>query len=187
MFITSITRHVLQRHAMRALDILDSYWAGLAAQGELPLWSSIDPGRIQDALDHAFLAEMHGRSHARLRVAGTAVNEMAGRPCAGLPLGCLVDRDNQLRLQEALLLLVRTRRPVEVRTGAGPCDHLGRAEARLVLYPLRDTAGRVTQLLGAVAPVMAETSGAGPFRISEILRHPAPIPRARLTLVVNNP
>ncbi len=181
MIITSLTQQTLNRHAARALDILDRYWKDLSRDSDIPLWSMVDPGAFQDALDHAFLAERYGRCHARIRVAGGAVADMCGTDCDGLPLSLWIRQDYRAAFNDALQRCCEHRHAValELVADIDIC-------ARMVLYPLRDTTGRVTQILGGLAPVSDASQKAGPFGLARITTHATPATKATLRLVVDN-
>ena len=186
MIITTLTQHVLNRHAARALAILDAYWRGLAAQGDVPLWSRVDPGDIQDALDHAFLAKRYGQCHARMRVAGGSVSEMTVEDCAGLPLSLMFGPADRPAFNEVLRTACDSRSPVELDLSVAKRDVV----ARMVLYPLRTESGRITQLLGGLAPIGEPVAAPCRFGLvaSRVATPPvmAPARRSHLRLVVNN-
>lgn len=186
MIITSLTHHALTQHAARALGILGAYWASLVRQGDLPLWSEVDPGQIQDALDHAFLAERFGHCHARIRVAGGAVEEMAGKPCKGLPLSLLIRANDRAVFNEAMTACCIGGHPVEIALTSEEDVAKSEISARLVLYPLRDTTGRVTQFLGGLAPVGDAIARPGPFGVVEVMAHRTQTRRSLLRLIVDN-
>ncbi|MFA8384141.1 MAG: PAS domain-containing protein [Pelagibaca sp.] len=186
MIITSLTQHVLNRHAARALGLLDAYWRGLAAQGDVPLWSQVDPADIQDALDHAFLAERFGQCHARIRVAGGAVEGLAGQSCPGLPLSLLIRASDRAAFIDAVSNCCTTSYPLEIALTSCPDAANGDVSARMVLYPLRDTTGRVTQFLGGLAPVGDAIETPGQFGMAKVSARPAPARRSQLRLVVDN-
>lgn len=186
MIITSLTQHVPNRHAAQALGILEAYWRGLAAQGDVPLWSRIDPADIQDALDHAFLAERYGQSHARIRVAGGSVAGMTDGDCAGLPLSLLFRPEDRPAFTDALRTSCDCRSPVELDLSVATGDVV----ARMMLYPLRDETGRITQLLGGLAPIGEPIAAPCLFALvaSRSTTRPviAPARGSHLRLVVNN-
>lgn len=185
MIVVSPTQHLLTRHAAQALDLLAAYWTSLAMQDrDIPVWSRIDPCDIQDALDHAFLAERHGMCHTRLRVAGQGVSDITGSACQGLPISLWFRSGDRVDLNRALAECIQTRRPIalELSTGAGSV-----LAARMVLYPLRDTSGRVAQFLGGLAPVTEDaTPVRGPFGLIGMETRVLATLRPALRLVVNN-
>lgn len=186
MIIRSLTQHTLNRHAARALGLLGAYWASLATQGELPLWSDVDPSQIQDALDHAFLAERFGQCHARIRVAGGGVEDMAGKPCSGLPISLLICASDRAAFTNAVSTCCTSCDPLEMALTSSPDVANGDVSARMVLYPLRDTTGRVSQFLGGLAPVGDAIAKSGQFGVATVIFHPAPTRRPHLRLVVDN-
>jgi hypothetical protein len=186
MIITSLTQHALTQHAARALGILGAYWASLVRQGDLPLWSEVDPGQMQDALDHAFLAERFGQCHTRIRVAGGAVDDMAGKPCKGLPLSLLIRANDRAVFNEAVSACCIAGHPVEIALTSGEDVAKSEISARLVVYPLRDSTGRVAQFLGGLAPVGDVIARPGPFGVVEVMAHRTQTRRSLLRLIVDN-
>ena len=188
MHILSMTQHMLQQHGTRALGILDSYWRDLARDGQLPLWSDVDPGQIQDALEYAFMADCVGRCHARLRVAGGAVSGVLGQDFHGLPLSMIVMPNERDRFGAALRRCFEDRIALELCLTAQKTG----TRARMVLYPLADTTGTVTRILGGL--VCTGDTGPCPCRfdltdIRDLHRPYSQPPTAGnpyLRLVVNN-
>ena len=185
MIITSLTQHTLNRHGTRALELLTEYWTKLASSGDIPLWSEVDPGQIQDALDHAFLAERFGHCHARIRVAGGGVEDMAGQRCPGLPLSLLIQAADRAVFNDAMTSCC-SGRVVDIALTCSPDAANREVTARMVLFPLRDTGGIVRQFLGGLAPVGDATVQVGGFGVTKLSVHPATARWSKPRLVVDN-
>lgn len=191
----SMTQETLRHHAARALRILETYWHGLAVGGGVPHWSAIDPGAIQDALEYAFLADRLGRAHARLRVAGGSVTGLFGGELTGMPLSTLLNPTSRKEFDAALAGCFKRRSGLDLMLCTSGKGGRPLVAARMVLYPLRDDQGRVTQILGGLAPT--DDTGPAPCRfdltgICEIettaRRAFRPLPaKGHLRLVVSNP
>ncbi len=181
MITQSLAQQAARHHATRALDLLDTYWRRLAAHGGLPQWSAVDPGAIQDALDHAFLAERYGHCHARIRTAGGAIAEAAGTDCAGFALSLLVCPEGRSAFNDALSACCENRDPValDITTVHG-------SRAKIVLYPLIDRSGRVTQLLGGLALRNDGQTVPSGVTSGSLERPRAPNRRPELRLVIDN-
>lgn len=190
----SLTQEALNTHGARALRILTEYWQALPGGHGLPHWNSVDPGAIQDALEYAFLADRLGQRHARFRVAGGAVSGLIGRDLAGLLLSVLVHPGSRAGFDAALADSFAHRSGLDLTLGTSGPDHRPQVTARMVLFPLRDDAGRVTRVLGGLAAGGA--TGPAPCRFvlkdapRDITRRAVPAPimpgSGRLRLVVNN-
>jgi hypothetical protein len=154
----SLIDETLRLHGDRALRTLVAYWHGLAAQGNPPHWSEVDPAAIQDALEYAFLADRLGHSHARLRVAGGSVVQLFGQEATGRPLSGLLSPEARPAFDAVMRRCFAVGRPLALRLGASRRDVTG----CMVLFPLRGDRGGVTQLLGAL--VMSGTPGPAPVR-----------------------
>lgn len=179
----------LTRHQTRAVRAIDRYWRRLAAGGVIPRRSQIDPRAIQDALDHAFIAERIAGGQARFRVAGGSVGMVLGMEIAGMPLAALIRPDMRDSFAADLARLFET--PATLAMGLSSPATSGRPalDARLRLYPLRGPAGTVSQMLGSF--VTTGTIGRAPrrFGLDTVEASPVTIlPQGRgyLKLVVSN-
>jgi len=186
----SLTRETLRLHGHRALQLLDEYWHGLALRGGVPHWSAVDPKAFQDALEYAFMADCVGKPHARLRVAGGAVSSVVGGDLRGLPLSVFFGPRVRPRFQAALAQVIKGGCPADLTLSAPQAGATG----RMVLYPLVDDQGQVTQVLGGL--IVGGDAGPAPRRYNiDHIRHgatpqrPRPAPALRgpaLRLVVDN-
>ena len=139
-------------HAMQ-LDVagpaqVRAYWEGLRCGGRLPSRAALDPRGFGGVLDRVFLAERIGKGLAQVRVAGSALAELAGTDLRGLPLSCLFTPESRPPLALALEEVLSTPALAEIDLGSDR-DRAGLAIARLLLLPLEEE-GDCRQLLGVV-------------------------------------
>jgi hypothetical protein len=121
-----------------------AYWEGLREGGAIPQRLQLDPRGLDGVLDRVFLAEGIGRGLVQVRIAGSALAEIAGMDLRGLPLSCLFGAESRSILADVLDGVLRGQSLAELDLGSGR----GAARARLILLPLRD-AGDRSLVLGA--------------------------------------
>lgn len=171
--VVSMTDREKQKR-LAPLRLLESYWKGLAdAGGEVPQRSQIDPRGIESALEYAFLAERIAPTMAKLRVAGTHLNELMGMETGGMPLSALFAPDARDRLGDAVSRLfsegamVRMTLQGEEGFGKGPL------EGHLLLLPLRSDMGDMSRLIGVLTTTGRVGRTPRRFTISAIETKPA--------------
>ncbi|MCR9107942.1 PAS domain-containing protein [Marivita sp. XM-24bin2] len=186
MIITSLLQETLNRHGARALELLQTYWFELTSHGDIPLWSDVDPRAIQDALEHAFLAERFGCRDARLRIAGGGVQRILGQHVLGGPFSLALDPGSRPRLYSALETCGHHRAPCEIDLRSAESGAPHTAKARLMIYPLRDTDGHVSHFLGAVAEAEESRARGTQYRIADVHHAAGQVKAPTLRLVVDN-
>lgn len=125
-----------------------AYWEGLRREGALPARAALDPRGFGEVLDRVFLAERIGTGLAQVRVAGSALAEMAGTDLRGLPLSCLFSPGSRPLLALALEEVFAAPAVAEIDLGRDR-GQTGLAIARLLLLPLEDE-GDCRQVLGVI-------------------------------------
>lgn len=141
------------REEMRRLAPLrqvEAYWHGLCPRDAVPMRSQVDPRGMQDALEHAFLMERIAPSMAKIRVAGTHLNDIMGMQIAGMPLSCLIAPPDRDRFGQAVAQLFAepsiVRLTLSAEGGFGKPDLM----AHMILLPLRSDFGDQSRALGAL-------------------------------------
>jgi hypothetical protein len=134
-----------------ALAQIRAYWEALRNGDDLPTRAEIDPRGIERALEYAFIAERIAPGIARLRIAGTHLADILGMEVRGMPLTAFIEpgsRDEIARITESAFAT-----PAAVTVALEGDRGIGRPSitARLLLLPLRNEAGEVTRVLGALA------------------------------------
>lgn len=150
------------------LQELRGYWEALRREGDLPARSQIDPRGIAGVLEHAFLVERIAPGLGRFRLCGMHLHDLIGMEPAGMPMTVLFEPDTRKRLGSAVEEVFANPAALEVwlEAAAG----LGRPalSARMLMLPLRDSAGEVTLAMGAL--VSNGTIGRQPRRFA-VARH----------------
>lgn len=128
-----------------------AYWEGLRPGGGIPARSDLDPRGMSGALGRVFIAERIGSGIALVRIAGSALSEIAGLDLRGLPLTCLFQPEARpsitLQAERVFSIPVAADLVLEAERGTGRPA----LTARLILLPLRDLEGRSSLMLGCLA------------------------------------
>lgn len=126
----------------------EAYWNGLRRAGEVPFRSEIDPRGLENILSQTFILERIAPGIARFRLAGQALNEMAGMEVRGMPLSAFFTPDARSRLSAAMEHMFDAPAIVELTLNTEATRLRGAQEARMILLPLRSDLGEVSRALG---------------------------------------
>ncbi|CUH77432.1 PAS domain-containing protein [Tropicibacter naphthalenivorans] len=135
---------------MAPLRIVEAYWNGLCDGSEVPLRSQIDPRGMESALENAFLMERIAPSMAKMRVAGTHLNELMGMQIAGMPLSSLIAPDEREAFGAAVTRLFADPAIIKIELEAEGGFGKPELSASMILMPLRSDFGDVSRALGAL-------------------------------------
>ncbi|MEQ5868999.1 PAS domain-containing protein [Sagittula sp. NFXS13] len=129
---------------------VEAYWRGLCDGTAVPLRSQIDPRGMEQALENAFLMERIAPTMAKVRVAGTHLNELMGMQVAGMPLSSLIAPSDREKFGEGVAALFAD--PAIVRMELRAEGGFGKPDitASLILLPLRSDFGDLTRGVGAL-------------------------------------
>ncbi|WP_417721313.1 PAS domain-containing protein [Salipiger sp.] len=159
---------------MTSLRLLEAYWRGLAEpSGTVPLRSQIDPRGIESVLEYAFLAERIAPSLAKLRVAGTHLNDLMGMETGGMPLSALFAPDARDRLGEGVGRLFSEGAMVRLDLTGEEGFGRGGLQGHMLLLPLRSDMGDMTRMIGALCTTGRIGRTPRRFRISGMTVTPA--------------
>jgi hypothetical protein len=129
---------------------IEAYWHGLCGTDQVPLRSQIDPRGMENALENAFLEERIAPSMAKVRVAGTHLNDLMGMQVAGMPLSSLIAPTEREKFGQAVNRLFADPAIIQLKlvaeAGFGKPD----MEATMILMPLRSDFGDLSRGLGAL-------------------------------------
>lgn len=130
-------------------DLL-GYWHALRAARQMPARCDFDPRGIEQTLNCSFIAEKVAPRVARIRVAGSLVNDVLGMDVRGMPVSALFDPDSREAAGDILKELFEA--PAQARLELSTRRFLARKpiHAQMVLLPLSDGAGGVTRLVGCL-------------------------------------
>ncbi|WP_226621474.1 PAS domain-containing protein [Alloyangia pacifica] len=158
---------------LAALKQIESYWRELLGEdGQVPLRSQIDPRGIESALEYAFLGERIAPMLAKLRVAGTHLNDIMGLDMAGMPLSTLIAPEDREQLGAAVSKLFSDGLVIRLHLVAEEGFGKGRLTGDMLLLPLRSDLGDMSRMIGAL--VTHGRLGRTPrrFRIESISMRP---------------
>lgn len=137
--------------AFAALQTVRAYWEGLRGPGgAVPPRSAVDPRGLAPALESVFVAERIGTGLLRLRIAGTAVTELAGIDMKGLPLSAIFLPEARNRLAQVTERLFTLPQTAELHLEAERSIGRPPLAARLLLLPLLSNTNDLTLALGCL-------------------------------------
>ena len=133
-----------------AIAQVEAYWEGLRNGRPMPARSEVDPRGISDALEFAFILEKIAPGMARIRLAGSHLNDLLGMEVRGMPITSLFLPEARIEVQKALETAFSS--PASVRLNLAGDKGMTRPnlEAQMFFAPLRDEKGAPTRVLGAL-------------------------------------
>lgn len=159
-------RLLSSRHLPRGRSLLaelESYWRDLRGARALPARTDVNPAAIDAILPHAFVAERVAPQVARLRVAGSRLNDLLGMEARGMPLCTFFGPEGRAALGPLLARLFDAPAIVEIAVDGSRGLLRGRVSGRLILLPLTDGHGHVSRAIGAL--LCDGATGRGPVRL----------------------
>jgi hypothetical protein len=180
--VVTMTQHV-STPGFAPLAQVEAYWEALRGARLMPNRAEIDPRGIEQALEYSFIVERIAPGIARLRIAGSHLNELMGMEVRGMPLTSFITAGSRRQVSDTLEEIFEmpatcTLHLLAEASGASP-----ELEARMLLMPLKSDLGDVSRILGALVSV--GDIGRSPRRFDVIRSHlrpilteQAPIPRA---------
>lgn len=151
-----------------AIAQVEAYWEAIRGNRLLPKRSDIDPRGIEQALEHAFILERIAPGVARIRLAGSHLNELMGMESRGMPLTAFFTPAARPTVSDLLEQVFQA--PGTAQLILGSAKSIGRPalDARLLLLPLQSDLGDVSRVLGCF--VAKGKIGASPRRF-DVLSH----------------
>lgn len=174
-----VTMTQFQTHSSFAsIAVIEAYWEALRAGREMPKRAEIDPRGIESALAHAFILERVAPGVARMRIAGSHLNDVMGMEARGMPLTSFFERDARQRIATLLEEVFQTPATAQVMMKSDGSLGQPALEARMLLLPLKSDLGDVSRILGCF--VSLGEVGAAPRRfdlcdikLQSLRTHPA--------------
>lgn len=136
--------------AFSACRDLHTYWQTLRGTRQMPARSEFDPRGIETALACTFVAEKVAPSVARIRVAGSVLNEALGMDVRGMPITALFDPASRDSLAEATRDAFASPAMVVLELSARRGFNRKPLRARFLLLPMSDADGNVSRLVGCL-------------------------------------
>lgn len=133
-----------------AIAQVEAYWEALRNMRPMPARSEVDPRGITDALEFAFILEKIAPGMARIRLAGSHLNELMGMEVRGMPLTSLFLPEARAEVQKALEAAFSNPASVRLNLAGDRGMTRPKLEAQMYLAPLKDESGAPTRILGAL-------------------------------------
>ncbi|MBD3663259.1 PAS domain-containing protein [Sulfitobacter aestuariivivens] len=133
-----------------AVSQVEAYWEALRAGRLLPKRSDINPRGIEKALENAFILERVAAGVARLRVAGSHLNDLMGMEVRGMPLTTFFAPDQRRRVADALEEMFQTPATCALSLHAPAASGRPEITGKLILLPLKSDLGDVSRALGCL-------------------------------------
>jgi hypothetical protein len=133
-----------------AVAQVEAYWDALRAGRLLPKRSDVNPRGIETALENAFILERVAAGIARLRVAGSHLNDVMGMEVRGMPLTAFFVPDQRRLVADALEEMFQTPATCALSLHAPAAAGRPELEAKLILLPLNSDLGDVSRALGCL-------------------------------------
>lgn len=131
-----------------AIAQVEAYWEAVRGARLLPKRSDIDPRGIEQALENAFILERIAPGIARLRIAGSHLNEIMGMEARGMPLTAFFMPAARASVSDLLEVVFQTPAIGTLNLISPDGPDRAELEARLILLPLKSDLGDVSRVLG---------------------------------------
>ena len=137
-------------HDNQILQSLEQYWQTLRHAQKLPARNDVSPGKIDNALPHAFILQSVAPGTARFRVAGQRLHDLLKMDARGMPLSTIFLPEAREQLQSLLESAFSSPAVVSIPL-VSPATILRPAlQGTILLLPLRDNNDNTTRMLGAL-------------------------------------
>ncbi|MGJ5619188.1 PAS domain-containing protein [Sulfitobacter sp. MF3-043] len=152
---------------------IEAYWEALRGGNLLPKRSEVDPRGIEAALEYAFILERIAPGIARMRIAGSHLNELMGMEVRGMPLTAMFAPNARRQIADGLEDVFQTPATASLRLTSPGGVRRVTLDARMVLLPLKSDLGDVSRALGCL--VSRGDIGTAPRRFDLIEQEVRPL------------
>jgi hypothetical protein len=150
--VITMTQHVSE-HGFAPVAQVEAYWEALRGTRLMPNRAEIDPRGIEQALEYSFIVERIAPGIARLRIAGSHLNDLMGMEVRGMPLTAFIAPGSRRQLSDTLEEVFETPATCTMRLHSEKGPGMPPLDARLLLLPLKSDLGDVSRLLGVLVAV----------------------------------
>jgi hypothetical protein len=133
-----------------AISQVEAYWEALRGSRIMPKRSEIDPRGIESALEYTFVLERIAIGVARLRIAGSHLNNLMGMEVRGMPITSFITPNGRQQMGDMLEEVFQRPSLCEVRLSAETGRNKPAMDARMILLPLKSDLGDVSRVLGCL-------------------------------------
>lgn len=131
-----------------AIAQVEAYWEAIRGARLLPKRSDIDPRGIEQALENAFILERIAPGIARLRIAGSHLNDVMGMEVRGMPLTAFFTPASRANVSDLLEVVFQTPAIGTLSISSPDGPDRSRLDGRMILLPLKSDLGDVSRVLG---------------------------------------
>lgn len=156
-----------------AITQVEAYWEALRNGNVVPKRADIDPRGLEGALENAFILERITAGLARLRIAGSHLNDLMGMEVRGMPLTAFFLPDARRQVADLLEQVFQVPAVAQLQLEEQPRAGGAGGAAQMVLLPLRSDLGDVSRILGCF--VAKGEGGPGPRRFDILSKTVRPI------------
>ena len=141
---------MIEESRFPAIAELEAYWNDLRGTRAVPMRSEVDPRRIEDCLEYAFILERIAPGLGRFRLAGTHLNDLIGMEVRGMPLTSIFAPSSRDEIGQALEEVFTQPSIVSVSVSADRGFGKPPMDGRLLLLPLKSDFGDISRALGCL-------------------------------------
>lgn len=147
----------------KSVQRIEQYWEELRGSRLLPSRCEVDPRALEGVLSNAFILERIAPGLARFRIAGSHLTEFTGLELRQMPASVLFGIHSRSVLADALEAVFDE--PAAVHMDLNSVGGVMQADlhGEMILLPLRDDAGDVSRVIGAIE--MEGDAGRKPRRL----------------------
>lgn len=152
-----------------AIAQVEAYWQALRGNRAMPKRSEIDPRGIEMALEYTFIIERVAPGVARIRIAGTHLNDLMGMEVRGMPLSAFFTTNTRRRISDIVEEVLQTPMICDLRVSIpGSEGNAQPKEGRMILLPLSSDLGHASRILGCFVTKGEITAASQGFTISRV-------------------
>ncbi|MDT0683914.1 PAS domain-containing protein [Roseicyclus sp. F158] len=148
--IVSLSSMMPRENRFSAISAVEAYWREIRASRPVPFRSEIDPRRIEDALEYAFILERIAPGIARFRLAGMHLSDLMGMEVRGMPLTAMFMPEARRPVSDTLERVFTGPAAATLTMAGQRGPGRPQLDARLLLLPLRSDMGDITRVLGCL-------------------------------------
>lgn len=134
----------------RIIRQVEAYWEGLRPFRDVPSRKQINPRGLDSALDFAFLLEQSKTGDSVFKLGGERLGDILGIPLERVPMVALFARSLQPLIRSALTSVFESPSILRAELVSVAGVMQSEIKANLVLLPLKDQEGVISQALGVL-------------------------------------
>ena len=147
--VVTMAQHITSS-GFSALAQVGAYWEALRGARLMPNRAEIDPRGIEVALEYSFIVERIAPGIARLRIAGSHLNDLMGMEVRGMPLTSFITAGSRRQVSDTLEEVFETPATCTLHLMSEANASQSTLEARMLLMPLKSDLGDVSRILGVL-------------------------------------